>query len=411
MDRGSKKKPARKKRKAADKSKASAADDFDMISDEDVAVDRKKERSIGIKKSTKKRKEKVSGKKSEVDLFRSVSKKGKQTTNEAQVAAGGYYSAGQVAINDMMRRALEEEQYSALGSIIETDSSDDEAVVIGRSPRPSLDRGAIQAAFKKNLIRERAADESVGSIVLVKSQRSDEATSSVSTSTATSKSKSQQTSPKGDDSKHDDMDAQDADEEEASEEQDDEEDSSVFGQTSTGGGSNNNATWVECDKCKKWRRLRGTVDAKKLPPKWFCSMNKNDPERAKCSAPEEEYSESNTPESATDHRIRKHLRLWVRRLKKSDSYEQNLPTMTRGKKKSVVTSSKEPYEWVRCCNPSCGKFRAILRFMDASNVIEASKNGEWFCVLNTWDEKMASCAAPQENLPASGCPPWVMQDE
>mmetsp|Transcript_1230 Transcript_1230/g.1578 ORF Transcript_1230/g.1578 Transcript_1230/m.1578 type:complete len:152 (+) Transcript_1230:1093-1548(+) len=80
------------------------------------------------------------------------------------------------------------------------------------------------------------------------------------------------------------------------------------------------------------------------------------------------------------------------------------------KRSSSTTASKEPYEWVRCCNPSCGKWRAILRFMEASAVIESAKNGEWYCVQNTWDEKIASCAAPQENLPAIGCPHWVMQD-
>jgi len=98
-----------------------------------------------------------------------------------------------------------------------------------------------------------------------------------------------------------------------------EEEISIFGQTA--GASN--ATWVECDRCKKvtslstmcktrlevmpidccsisplpslciclyqWRRLRGVVDARKLPTRWFCSMNKNDPNRARCSAPEEEY--------------------------------------------------------------------------------------------------------------------------
>jgi len=186
------------------------------------------------------------------------------------------------------------------------------------------------------------------------------------------------------------------------------EESSIFGQT-TGGG---NSTWVECDKCKKWRRLRGVVDAKKLPPKWYCTMNRKDPERAKCSAPEEEYNETpNTPESATDQRTRKHLRLWVRRLQCNEHYEARLPTMTRGKRRNNTSSSKEPYEWVRCCNPSCGKWRALLRSMEASSsVIDSAKNGEWYCVLNTWDEKTASCAAPQENLPAIGCPPWVMQD-
>jgi hypothetical protein len=39
---------------------------------------------------------------------------------------------------------------------------------------------------------------------------------------------------------------------------------SIFGQTA---GSAANSTWVECDKCKKWRRLRGVVDEKKLPAK------------------------------------------------------------------------------------------------------------------------------------------------
>ena len=57
-------------------------------------------------------------------------------------------------------------------------------------------------------------------------------------------------------------------------------------------------------KGKKWRRLRGAVDEKKLPSKWYCSMNKNDPDRARCSAPEEEYEAPATPESAADARAR-----------------------------------------------------------------------------------------------------------
>jgi hypothetical protein len=184
-------------------------------------------------------------------------------------------------------------------------------------------------------------------------------------------------------------------------------DSSIFGQTAAA----SNATWVECDKCKKWRRLRGVVDAKKLPSKWYCSMNKKDPERAKCSAPEEEYNDMNTPESATDQRTRKHLRLWVRRLQCNEKYEDRLPTMTRGKRRNSTATAKDPYEWVRCCNPSCGKWRAVLKSMDANSIVEACKSGEWYCVLNTWDEKMASCAAPQENLPVIHCPPWVLQNE
>lgn len=110
------------------------------------------------------------------------------------------------------------------------------------------------------------------------------------------------------------------------------------------------------------------------------SMNKSDPDRARCSAPEEEYEATHTPESAADARTRKHLRVWVRRLQTNEAYEARQPTLTRGKKRAVASSSKDPYEWVRCCNPSCGKWRAVLRIMDAkSNVIDRTTDGEWYC--------------------------------
>jgi len=157
--------------------------------------------------------------------------------------------------------------------------------------------------------------------------------------------------------------------------------------------------------CHQWRRLRGVVDARKLPSKWYCSMNKNDPERARCNAPEEEYDASTTPESAMDQRTRKHLRVWVRRLHGNEAYENR-----QRKKRSGTANAKEPYEWIRCCNPSCGKWRMLLRSMDASTIMDQCKDGEWYCVMNTWDEKAASCGAAQENLPALGCPPWVMRD-
>ena len=137
------------------------------------------------------------------------------------------------------------------------------------------------------------------------------------------------------------------------------------------------------------------VDEKKLPTKWYCNMNRNDPEHARCLAPEEDYDTQQTPESAADARTRKHLRVWVRRLQCQEAYEARQPTLTRSKKRVAATTMKDPDEWVRCCNPSCGKWRAVLRFMDAKTVMDRSKDGkEWYCVMNTWDEKMASCAAP-----------------
>ena len=389
------------------------------------------------------------------------------------------YSAAQAAVNEMMRKALEEDQYSALGSIVDTDSDDDDDVgAVAKStvivnaasipapttsggadapfkgartspvPMPSsaagaastavrLDRNVLQAAMRKRLRLEeqKAAPRAITDDIYLSGDEDEygsDADDGMSgggsapgsrrgspTPSDASRRRARRGSRPGTDTDDEGVasaksgGAGDADAAGGLGGDDDElmdefEEASIFGATA----GSSNATWVECDKCKKWRRLRGVVDAKKLPSKWYCHMNKGDPERAKCSAPEEEYETPATPESMQDMRTRKHLRLWVRRLQCNEAYESRLPTMTtRGKKRSTTTSAKEPYEWVRCCNPSCGKWRALLRFMDASTVMEQCKNGEWYCVLNTWDEKAASCAAPQENLPAIGCPPWVMQND
>jgi len=368
---------------------------------------------------------------------------------------GDKLTPAQSAVKDMMRQLLEEDKYSVQGSIVDTDSSDDEeddraiyATSGGAGGHKRgmyaeeeatlihLDRSVIARAARKRLRIEgmkgvmdtAGSRKRANSIVIVEDKDSGNPLSPMAASDVLSgddssggragrkkkRKKGKRTSRGTDDDVincNDDvsqppeglnvLDSADlgddiivADE------------SSIFGQTT----GSSNATWVECDKCKKWRRLRGIVDARKLPPKWYCTMNKNDADRARCSAPEEEYEAPVTQETLSDQRARKHLRLWVRRLQCNENYESRLPTMTRGKRRNT-TNAKDPYEWVRCCNPSCGKWRAVLRSMDAASVIDGAKNGEWYCVLNTWDEKSASCAAPQENLPAIGCPPWVMQNE
>lgn len=372
-------------------------------------------------------------------------------------------SAAQKAAQEQMRRALEEDQYSLVGSIMDTESDDDD-IVDGDHPYTTnytynyrgsavrLDKAAmIQAVRKYILLEQRIQQQGSTNSDIVDDDYDDDdhlygmkdddndagqyynnETSGASTrrsagnngnnnnssnKTLNNKKKKRkdeltqlQEDVKLKQSQHhqltnaskDPLSLMDIDDDL------DRDGGSIFGATT----GQSNSTWVECDKCKKWRRLRGVVDEKKLPSKWYCSMNKNDPDRARCSAPEEEYETSHTPESAADSRTRKHLRVWVRRLQCNEAYESRQPTLTRGKKRNAVSSSSNhPYEWVRCCNPSCGKWRALLRIMDAKgNVVDRTTDGEWYCVMNNWDEKMASCAAPQENLPAVGCPPWVMQD-
>ncbi|KAF7137932.1 hypothetical protein RHSIM_Rhsim07G0066900 [Rhododendron simsii] len=57
---------------------------------------------------------------------------------------------------------------------------------------------------------------------------------------------------------------------------------------STAGYSIQNETWVQCDACRKWRKLEDESLANDASTVWFCSMN-SDPLYMSCSAPEESW--------------------------------------------------------------------------------------------------------------------------
>jgi hypothetical protein len=316
-------------------------------------------------------------------------------------------TSSELAVQEEANNLLRSEQYSAHGSIVlgDDDSDEEDGVTMYKGHQVRLDPKSLlhlQQTTRLQLTTDRVAeseDEEDGEVNKSKTPVLKKTSADAPATTKTSRM-ARSSAARGVNDSH----LLDTDEDE----DDLHNGASIFGQT-----QGQNATWIECDKCKKWRRLRGVVDEKKLPAKWFCSMNKNDPARARCAAPEESYEgQATTPESAADARARKHFRVWSRRIKTQEAYEARQPPLTRGKKRQVVSGSKDPYEWVRCCNPSCGKWRALLRMMGAkSHVIDRTADGEWYCVMNTWDEKMASCGAPQENLPVSNCPPWVLQDE
>ncbi|KAL3527320.1 hypothetical protein ACH5RR_011976 [Cinchona calisaya] len=46
--------------------------------------------------------------------------------------------------------------------------------------------------------------------------------------------------------------------------------------------------WVQCDKCRKWRRLNAGFNSKILPPEWFCYMK---PFNGRCDMPEEKVKD------------------------------------------------------------------------------------------------------------------------
>ena len=146
--------------------------------------------------------------------------------------------------------------------------------------------------------------------------------------------------------------------------------------------------WVCCDKCGKWRALPGTTNMKRLEKrKWFCAMNP-DPKRNTCDAPEQDWNAKNL--SAEDRRVQGFLGGWVKRLRKVDAAEQRLADLglTRPKKRRL-----DDVEYIQCCDPTCGKLRAVSSWIDGKAL---AARGEWFCVMNNWDEAVASCAAPEE---------------
>lgn len=150
------------------------------------------------------------------------------------------------------------------------------------------------------------------------------------------------------------------------------------------------AVWVQCDKCAKWRGLAPSTDAKALPDIWMCDMIPP----LTCSDPEEPYEKEAAKKEDTDVQLRYFCRVWLKKLRCSDRAEAKLApsTLTRGRRRQM------DIEWIRCCNRNCGKWRSLLRGMDAGEVLKRLKKrrwGEkpqWFCAMNTWDETLASCA-------------------
>lgn len=167
--------------------------------------------------------------------------------------------------------------------------------------------------------------------------------------------------------------------------------------TGTDSSSKAQVEWVQCDSCKKWRTLPAPSHPK-YPSAldddkgWTCSMNLWAPHLANCQVPEESML------SPTAIKIR----VWLRRLRTGDRYESrnNLKPICDKKNAGTTNIKTVPVDWIRCCSPLCGKWRACLRTMSAEDV----KNAQypWFCWMGSWDETKATCSAPQEGFGTQG---------
>ncbi|KAJ8604689.1 hypothetical protein CTAYLR_006545 [Chrysophaeum taylorii] len=161
--------------------------------------------------------------------------------------------------------------------------------------------------------------------------------------------------------------------------------------------------WVQCDRCQKWRRLPGVVDAEQLPEKWFCVMNRWDAARRSCDAPEEVEEEEPAPRPKT-------VKARTTAAKRSRSEETESPRrpahpsprVAGAPRPADVKTAQRPegtkrpkpvWNWVQCERRTCRKWRRLPQ-----DVAPESLPDRWVCSMNTWDTRFASCAADEEDV-------------
>eukprot|EP00816_Leptocylindrus_hargravesii_P004282 CAMPEP_0196810506 /NCGR_PEP_ID=MMETSP1362-20130617/10310_1 /TAXON_ID=163516 /ORGANISM="Leptocylindrus danicus, Strain CCMP1856" /LENGTH=1142 /DNA_ID=CAMNT_0042185525 /DNA_START=239 /DNA_END=3667 /DNA_ORIENTATION=+ len=187
-------------------------------------------------------------------------------------------------------------------------------------------------------------------------------------------------------------------------------------------GSGGEGVWVQCDECQKWRLLPSFVNSATLPDKWFCSMNIYDNYNS-CNVPEQilpnsvdtsrplekkgVVKEDDSIVTPMDHEeeyadkeevIVDPIRKQPRRRALNSGGEivegKKLRSRRHGglNNKGKKTSHQEEQEWVQC--ESCQKWR---RLPSDGTVKSESLPDAWFCNMNTWNPKEASCFMDEEN--------------
>jgi hypothetical protein len=149
-----------------------------------------------------------------------------------------------------MRRALEEDQYSANGSIVDTETDEDDHQYVYRGQSVRLDRNYLLQAARKHLWLERVGGKKDGEASATSDDKDDRhggpkkikkkgKRGKEDDRIVESSSSRHETDRSGDVTGSDSLTTADHDFER--------DEGSIFGQTT----GQSNSTWVECDKCKK----------------------------------------------------------------------------------------------------------------------------------------------------------------
>lgn len=194
------------------------------------------------------------------------------------------------------------------------------------------------------------------------------------------------------------------------------------------------AKWVQCDSCKKWRTVPKNIDLNSMPERWYCKMNTWDSVYASCAVAEEIVNAmSKKPKSGSHAKKSKPKSRGKPQpdaqeaagasggvsdgcasslssgsgshtSKKASSEPEGSAAAIGGeqgkltkkqekqaKKRKLKLKLKEKYrevKWVQCESAQCGKWRVVPSSIDF-NLLPTV----WYCHLNTWTPEVAKCSA------------------
>ncbi|CAH0479832.1 unnamed protein product [Peronospora belbahrii] len=185
----------------------------------------------------------------------------------------------------------------------------------------------------------------------------------------------------------------------------------------------NEAKWVQCDSCKKWRTVPRDFDLDTMPKHWYCNMNTWDERYASCAVAEEVVKTNISPQAGKRRYKLKRSKsaatstgddggysssesgplrrcggsfkgslsdmAVIEEKDKSSRYKNKDKTT---KKRKITKQLKEKYrevKWVQCESTQCGKWRIVPSSINFDRLPAV-----WYCHLNTWAPELAKCSAP-----------------
>lgn len=162
--------------------------------------------------------------------------------------------------------------------------------------------------------------------------------------------------------------------------------------STSGGGT---VSWVQCNKCQKWRKTPAHIIVDDLPEEWYCSLNTWNPLYAKCSAKEEQDDPTTdqttgaATASANQHTSTPATKEKSAKGKKPQNQNVSFASPTGNTPGAALVTKTN---WVRCEQKNCKKWRKVPHYIDVDKLPE-----KWYCSMNTWNPDTASCDAAEES--------------